>query len=85
METFSALLAVCEGNSPFTGEFPPQKPVTKNFDVFFDERLNKQLSKQPWGWWFVTPLRSLWRYCNVTILIMRLTLCEHGNIKDMSD
>ena len=24
METFSALLALCEGNSPVTGEFPPQ-------------------------------------------------------------
>ena len=26
METFSALLALCEGNSPVTGEFPAQKP-----------------------------------------------------------
>ena len=25
METFSALLALCEGNSPVTGEFPPHK------------------------------------------------------------
>ena len=29
------------------GEFPTQKPVTRSFDVFFDLRLNKQLSKQP--------------------------------------
>ena len=28
METFSALLAICTGNSPVTGEFPTQKPVT---------------------------------------------------------
>ena len=27
--------------------------------------LNKQLSKQLWGWWFETPSRSLWRHCNV--------------------
>ena len=27
-------------------------------------RPNKQLSKQSWGWWFETPLRSLWRHCN---------------------
>ena len=27
--------------------------------------LNKQLSKQSWGWWFETPSRSLWRHCNV--------------------
>ena len=29
-----------------TGEFPAQRPVTRSFDVFFDLRLNKQLSKQ---------------------------------------
>ena len=27
-----------------------QRPVTRSFDVFFDLRLNKQLSKQSWGW-----------------------------------
>ena len=32
------------------GEFPTQRPVTRSFDVFFDLRLNKRLSKQPWGW-----------------------------------
>ena len=32
------------------GEFPAQRPVTRNFDVFFDQRPNKRLSKQPWGW-----------------------------------
>ena len=40
METFSALLALCAGNSPVTGEFPSQRPVTQIFDVFFDLRLN---------------------------------------------
>ena len=48
METFSALLAICAGNSPGTGEFPAQRPVTRSFDVFFDHvdlRLNKRLSK----------------------------------------
>ena len=46
METFSALLAKCAGNSPVTGEFPVQMPVARSFDVFFDLRLNKWLSKQ---------------------------------------
>ena len=51
----------------FTGpdEYPTQRPVTRSFDVFFDLRLNKRLSKQPWGWWFETPLWWLWRQCNV--------------------
>ena len=65
METFSALLALCEGTSPVTGELPSQRPVTRSFDVFFDLRLNKRLSKPLWGWWFETPSRSLWRHCNV--------------------
>ena len=46
METISALRALCEGNSPVTGEFPSQRTVTRSFDVFFDLRLNKWLSKQ---------------------------------------
>ena len=40
METFPALLALCAGNSPVTGEFPSQRYVTRNFDVFFDLRPN---------------------------------------------
>ena len=50
------------------GEFPAQRPVTRSFDVFFDLRLNKRLSKQPWGWWFETPEWSLWRHHNVFVL-----------------
>ena len=55
---------LCVRNSPVTAEFPSQRPVTRSFDVFFDLRLNKRLSKQSWGWWFETPSRSLWRHCN---------------------
>ena len=54
----------CEGNSPVTGEFPSQRPVTRNFDVFFELRLNKRLSKQSWDWWCETLSRSLWRHRN---------------------
>ena len=59
METFSALLALCAGNSSVTGEFPAQRPVTRSFDVFFDLRLNKRLNKQSLGWWFETLSRPL--------------------------
>ena len=41
MKTFSALLAICAGNSPVPGEFPTQKPVTGSFHVSFDLHLNK--------------------------------------------
>ena len=50
MEPFSALLAICAGNSPVTGELPAQRPMTRSFDVFFDLRLDERLSKQSWGW-----------------------------------
>ena len=62
METFSALLTISVGNSPVTGEFPAQRPVTRSFDVFFHLYLNKRLSKHSWGWWFGTPSRPLWRH-----------------------
>ena len=62
---FRVILAICVGNSPVTGEFPAQRPVTRGFGVFFDLRLNKRLSKQSWGWWFETPSRPLWRHINV--------------------
>ena len=62
--TFSALLALCMGNSPVSGEFPAQRPVKHSFIVFSDLRLNKRFSKQSWLWWFEIPSRSLWRHCN---------------------
>ena len=65
METLSALLALCAGKSPVTDEFPSQRPVTRSFNIFFALRLKTRLSK-PWGYWFETPQRSLWRHCNGT-------------------
>ena len=44
METFSMLLAICEGNPPATGGFLLQRPVTRSFDAFFELHLNKRLS-----------------------------------------
>ena len=78
METFSALLAICTGNSPVPGEFPAQRRVTRSFDVFFDLRPNKRLSKQWWGWWFETLSCSLWRHCNLYVRygIYQALLCK---------
>ena len=62
MEAFFALLALCAGNSSVTVEFPSKRQMTWSFDVVFDLRLNKRLSKQSrshranynvtgmWGW-----------------------------------
>ena len=66
METFSALLILCEGNSPITGEFPSQRPMTRSFDIFsLICTKTKWLSKPSRPSWFETPSLSLWRHCNV--------------------
>ena len=65
IETFSALLALCAGNSPVSGEFPSQRSVTRSFDVFFDLCLIKRLSKPSRHWRFETLSCPLWRHCNV--------------------
>ena len=78
---FFALLAICAGNSPVTGEFPTQRPVTRSFDVFVDLRLNKRTSKQSWGWRVEKPSRPLWRHCDVLVqakmngLLSNIDLC----------
>ena len=94
METFSALLAICAGNSPVPGEFHTQRPVTRSFDVYFDLRPNKRLSKQSWGWWFETLSCSLWRHRNghyllalyynklrilVAVLYVRVSACQYNS------
>ena len=77
METFSTLLALCAGNSPVTGGFPSQRPVTRSFDIFFHLCLNKRLSKQSWGWWFEPPSCSLWRHCNEDVFLITNSTCIH--------
>ena len=75
METFSALLAICAGNSPVPGEFPTQRPVTRGFDVFFDLRPNKRLNKQWLGWWFETQSCPLWRHRNEILCCRGMYKC----------
>ena len=80
METFSTLLALCAGNSPVSSEFPTQRPVTRNFNVFFDLLLNKRLSKQSWGWWFETLSSPLAHYDAIVMVYEQLGAqrCVHG-------
>ena len=51
------LMTSSDGN--FFCEFPAQRPVPRNFDVFFDLPLDKRLSNKSRGWWFETPRRPL--------------------------
>ena len=74
METFSALLALCVGNSPVNS---PHKGQWRGVLMFY-VRLNKRLSKQWQGWWFETPSRLLWRHCLEGIFMQSsFTRCEY--------
>ena len=91
METFFALLALCEGNPPLTGGFPSQRPVTRLFNVFFDLCLNIRLNKQWRRRWFEAPSPSLWRQCNGiswNLLVMAAALkiyhCSFQNLAQVS-
>ena len=55
--------------APHTGEFPTQRPVMQSFDVFFDLRMNKRLSKPSRRRWFETLSRSLWRQSNEYVIV----------------
>ena len=66
METFSALLALCAGNSPVTGEFPSYRSVTRSFDVFFDLRWTN-------GWvnnWDAGDLGRYSAYYDVIVMLL---------------
>ena len=67
----------------FTGHqlIPPTKA---SFDVFFDLRLNKRLTKQPWGWWIEAPTWSLWRhYCVNTEMLTAPSLTWQAIVTTM--
>ena len=76
METFSALLAICAGNSTVTGEFPSQRPVMQIFDVFYDLRLNN-------GWvnnHEAGDLRCYRTHYDVTVMISLITAPSGTNL-----
>ena len=58
---------ICHLYGEFTGHW--WIPCTEASDAelwfFFDLRLNKQFSKQSWGWWFGTSSHPLWRHCSM--------------------
>ena len=71
MESWECMMTSSNGNifcvtGHLCGEFTTQRPVTRSFDIFFDLHHNKRLSKQSWGWWFATPLHSLWHPPNAS-------------------
>ena len=45
VKTLSALLALCEGKSPFTGGSPHKGAVRQSYDLFFSINVNKPLNR----------------------------------------
>ena len=66
METFFALLALCAGNSPVTGEFPTPWPVTRSFDSsLICARMNDWVNNHAAG-----DLRRHCTYCDGTVMLL---------------
>ena len=63
-------MPLCVGNSEVTVECPSRRQMTRSFDVFFDLRQNKRLSKQSKPRCFETQSRSLWCHCNTMMIYM---------------
>ena len=58
-ENIYALLPICAGNSPGTGD--TQTPVMRSLDAFFDLHPNKRQSKQWWDcviWDAIVPIMT---------------------------
>ena len=79
METVSALLAICAGNSPVPGEFPAQRPVTWSFDVLFDLRPNGWVNNGEAG-----DLRRHRAHYDVRVMIHQLQTRKTWNGYDSS-
>ena len=73
METFSALLALCAGNSLVTGEFPSQRPVTQSFHVFFDLRVRLVI------WDAIVPIMTSLLWIPNTIEEVQWVVRGHGH------
>ena len=69
IKIFSALLAICAGNSPITGEFPAQRSATRSFDVFFDLLLKNR-------WVNIRDAGDLRRHYDVTVMWWHLGICD---------
>ena len=68
METFSALLALCAGNSPVTGEFPSQRPVTRSFDISLTcAWTNRWVNNRDAG-----DLSRRRARCDITVMLLRV-------------
>ena len=78
METFSALLALCAGNSPRSPVNSPHKGQWRGALIF---SLISALSKQSTDRWFETPSRPLWRHRNYFMRSFN-DLLAHDNTRD---
>ena len=84
VETFSILLVLCEGNSPFSGVFPSQRSSHAERWCLLWSTPEKRLDKQ-WSWsWFEPPWRTATKqstqstniFIGMTWLLFNDDVCE---------
>ena len=79
MGTLSALLAICAGDSPVTGEFPTQMPVTRSFDVFICAWINGWVNNSDAG-----DFRHHRVHYDVTVMLMYCYFEHSFRSKDLT-
>ena len=69
MESFSTLLALCEGNPPVTHGFPPQRTIVTEFWCFLwcmPEQMVEQTVEFPV---ICNAMALMWHHCKVLIIL----------------
>ena len=80
MKIFSALLALCAGNSPVTGELPSQRPVARRFDAG-DFRRHWRHCSDLVGYGCVNLQRHQWLVMSKTIGVLSLRMaCKYKTL-----
>ena len=77
MDTFSLLLALCEGNPPITSRLLPQRTSNAGFDAYFDVSLNYPVEQT-----IELPVNEMpWHSCDFTViyhdLLFKLDLSDY--------
>ena len=90
LEKHHTMMTSSNGNifrvtGPLCGEFPTKRTVTRSLDVFFDLHLNKQLSKQWWGWWFESRPWELWNPLSKTVFSKCNFILNNGLVNILND
>ena len=72
---FSCLLVLYEGNPPVTDGFPSQRPVTRSFDIFFEQAAEQTIETPMILGVIALIMTLLWWIVSVCLTPSRNPLC----------